>query len=88
MKSRNNENRKANYKKRFLKEPNVKAREGKLVYVSLKHHECIKRISQIVGKNEISIYGIIDNIIAEHLNLHKVEIQELHDEQMSAIFRN
>lgn len=88
MKSKNKETRKANYQKRFLKEPNIKAREGKLVYVSLKHHECIKRIAQVVGKNEVSIYGVIDNIIAEHLKLHKEEIQELHEEQVSIIFKN
>lgn len=70
----------ANYRARFLKEPNVRAKEGKLVYVSLKHHECIKYIARIIGKNEVSIYGIIDNIIAEHLEHYRAEIGELHKE--------
>lgn len=80
-------NRKANYQKRFLKEPDVKAKEGKLVYVSLKHHECLKRIAQIVGKNEVSIYGVLNNILAEHFELHSTEIQELYDEQINLIFK-
>ncbi len=88
MKSKIKENRKGNYQKNFLKEPKVKAKEGKLVYVSLKHHEYIKRIAQIVGKNEVSIYGVIYNIIDEHLKQHHVEIQELHDEQISIVFNH
>ena len=79
-KAKETENLSANYQTRFLKEPNVRAKEGKLVYVSQKHHECIKYIAGIIGKNEVSIYGVIDNIIAEHLEHYRAEIGELHKE--------
>lgn len=84
--SKETEEKPSNYRARFLKEPAIRAKEGKLVYVSQKHHECIKQIAQIIGKNEVSIYGVIDNIIAEHLALYKKELTELHDENYKRLF--
>ncbi|MFK2379106.1 DUF3408 domain-containing protein [Bacteroides fragilis] len=78
--SKETEGQPSNYRARFLKEPAIRAKEGKLVYVSQKHHECIKYIARIIGNNEVSIYGIIDNIIAEHLEHYRAEIGELHKE--------
>lgn len=81
MESRRKENREANYQKRFLKKPDPKAKDGKMVYVSSRHHECISRIAITLGNRKVSIYGIIHNIIDEHLRLHRDEINGLYHEQ-------
>lgn len=81
MESRRKENGGANYQKRFFKKPDPEAKDGKMVYVSSKHHECISRIAIILGNRKVSIYGIIHNIIDEHLKLHRDEINGLYHEQ-------
>ena len=74
------ENKSLNYSEQFLREPDVKARAGKLVYVRKEHHECIQRIIQTIGENNTSIYAFLDNVIEEHFNLHRAEIEELYRE--------
>lgn len=75
------ESKKNDYLKRFMKASGMKAREGKLVYVSAKNHERISLLVQFVGKNAVNISEYLDNVLAEHFELHKEEMQEAYEEE-------
>lgn len=77
---------KSNYRMRFLKEPGIKAKTGKLVYVSPEHHKRIQQIIQVIGKNDTSIYGFVYNVLAEHFASHKDEITELYRRNYESVF--
>ncbi|CDN30668.1 Conjugative transposon protein TraB [Mucinivorans hirudinis] len=81
-----NESKSSSYKESFLKEPNVKAKEGKLAYIRKEYHERIQLITSVIGQNDTSIYGFIDNVIEEHFRLHKDEITELYNKHSKSIF--
>lgn len=81
-----NENEISDYRSRFLKDPDVKARTGKLVYVRKEYHERIQRIIQVIGENDGSIYGFVDNVLTEHFERHKDEISELYKESYNHVF--
>ena len=74
------------YRDRFLTEPDAKARSGKLVYVRKEYHERISRIIQVIGENDTSLYGFIDNVLTEHFALHKDEITELYQKSYKPVF--
>lgn len=74
------------YRDHFLKEPNAKARSGKLVYVRKEYHERISRIIQVIGENDASLYGFIDNVLTEHFTIHKDEITELYQKFYKPVF--
>lgn len=80
------ESKSLTYRTRFMKEPGVKAKEGKLAYVRKEYHERIQLIVQVIGGNDTSIYGFIDNVLTEHFALHKEEITELYHENYKRIF--
>lgn len=69
----------SNYRSRFLKDPDVKAKTGKLVYVRKEYHERIQRIIQVIGENDGSIYGFVDNVLTEHFERHRTEIEALYE---------
>lgn len=74
--------RKGNYDEVFLKKKELKTRQP--VYISLDIHLRIKNVIQwlaLAGK-EISVGGYIDNVLADHLEQHKDEIDELKRSQL------
>lgn len=73
-----NEDGVSDYRSRYLKEPDVKAKTGKLVYVRKEYHERIRQIIQVIGKNDTSIYGFVDNVLTEHFERHRAEIEALY----------
>lgn len=77
---------KEQYKSRFFKEITTKTRSGKVVYISKEHHERIAKILHVIGKNEISIYGYIHNVLECHFIEHKEVITELYEENKESIF--
>lgn len=74
------------YRDRFLTELDAKARSGKLVYVRKEYHERISRIIQVIGENDASLYGFIDNVLTEHFTIHKDEITELYQKFYKPVF--
>lgn len=68
-----------NYRRRFLKESGIAARTGKTVYVRKEHHERIQLILRIIGKDEVSLFSYIDNVLAHHLDMFGEEIKELYN---------
>lgn len=68
------------YKKLYLKETNLIARNGKSVNIRKEHHRIIQKLTQVVGGNTISISEYLDNILRNHFNEHKEVIQKLYEE--------
>lgn len=86
MKKTISQDKKRNYAKRFFKEAEVPARFGKTTHISSEDHQKIQAIVRVIGKGEVSLYSYLDNVIADHLERHRAEIEELYSEHISPIF--
>ncbi len=79
------EARQAIYHSLFLKEADVPARIGKTVYVRKEYHERIQLILRVIGKDEVSLFSYIDNVLAHHFDMFQEDIKRLY-EQNNNIF--
>lgn len=82
---RKQKSREQEYLALFMKEAMIPARMGKTVYVRKEFHERIQLILRIIGKDEVSLFSYIDNVLAHHLNMFEEEIKKLYTEN-SPIF--
>ncbi len=74
------------YYDRFVKPiPNSKARQGTLVYISKEHHTLINKIIRIIGDDKNTIFGYLDNVLAEHFDKHLKEIDALYKSKTTSI---
>lgn len=73
------------YRSLFLKEADIPARIGKTVYVRKEYHERIQLILRVIGKDEVSLFSYIDNVLAHHFDMFQKEIKRLY-EQNNNIF--
>ena len=72
---------KRTYSTSFMKAANFTARQGKQVCIRKDYHDRILKITQVVGKNEVSIASYMDNVLAHHFATFQGEITELYDER-------
>ncbi len=70
------------YKKLFMHEAKITARSGKTVYISKEHHERITKIVQVIGKNEVSLFSYIYNVLEHHFATFQEDITELYDSNL------
>ena len=82
---RKHKSREQEYLALFMKEATIPARMGKTVYVRKEFHERIQLILRIIGKDEVSLFSYIDNVLAPHLTMFEEEIKKLYTEN-SPIF--
>ena len=73
------------YRSLFLKEADVPARIDKTVYVRKEYHERIQLILRVIGKDEVSLFSYIDNVLAHHFVMFQEDIKRLY-EQNNNIF--
>lgn len=73
------------YRSLFLKEAAIPARIGKTVYVRKEYHERIQLILRVIGKDEVSLFSYIDNVLAHHFDMFQEDIKRLY-EQNNNIF--
>ncbi len=73
------------YRSLFLKEVAIPARIGKTVYVRKEYHERIQLILRVIGKDEVSLFSYIDNVLAHHFDMFQEDIKKLY-EQNNNIF--
>lgn len=73
------------YRSLFLKEADVPARIGKTVYVRKEYHERIQLILRVIGKDEVSLFSYIGNVLAHHFDMFQEDIKRLY-EQNNNIF--
>ena len=56
------------------------------MYIRKEFHERINRIVQVIGKNELSLYSYLDNVLEQHFATYQEEISELYKKRNSDIF--
>ena len=78
--------RETDYRSLFLKEAAIPARIGKTVYIRKEYHERIQLILRVIGKDEVSLFSYIDNVLAHHFETYPAEITELYNEHNRSIF--
>ena len=64
------------YGEKFLKRNELKTRQ--CVYISGQIHAFISRLVHVIADKDITVGGYIDTVLAEHLERHKEEINELY----------
>jgi hypothetical protein len=70
----------ADYASLFLRKKELQSRQ--CVYISQKVHSTVAEILRIVASKDVSIGGYIDEIILEHLKMHKEEINGLYKREL------
>lgn len=83
---RKSKNKESDYRSLFLKEAVIPARIGKTVYIRKEYHERILLILRVIGKDEVSLFSYIDNVLAHHFDTYQAEITELYNEHNRSIF--
>jgi hypothetical protein len=57
------------YEALFIRENDLPpARFGKSVYIRKEYHDRISHIVSVIGGNEVSLFGYIDNVLAHHFD--------------------
>lgn len=70
----------------FLREASITARSGKTVYVCKEHHDRINKILHVIGKNEVSLFSYIYNVLEHHFSTFQEDITELYDNNIEKPF--
>jgi len=76
----------ADYESLFIRHAPSNTRSGKTVYIRKEFHERITRIVQVIGKNEVSLYSYLDNVLEHHFATYQEEISELYRKRNDDIF--
>lgn len=66
----------ADYGATFLQRNELKTRQ--CVYISLDVHNTISKIVNVIADKNITVGGYIDNVLLQHLEANKDEINELY----------
>jgi hypothetical protein len=67
----------ADYSSQFLGRNEIKAAR-QCVYISHRIHTMISEIVRVIADKEVSVGGYIDNVLLQHLETHKDEINDLY----------
>lgn len=76
----------ADYESLFIRHAPSNTRSGKTVYIRKEFHERITRIVQVIGRNEVSLYSYLDNVLEHHFAVYQEEISELYKKRNDDIF--
>jgi hypothetical protein len=66
----------ADYSSLFLARNEIRTRS--CVYVSQRIHNTISEIVRVLADKDVTVGGYIDNVLLQHLETHKEEINELY----------
>lgn len=76
----------ADYDSTFLKGMDIPARYGKPVYVRREYHERIAKISMMLTGGKVSLSAYIDNVLAQHFEQYREEIEATYAGKMDKLF--
>ena len=76
----------ADYDTTFLKGMDIPARYGKPVYVRREYHERIAKISMMLTGGKVSLSAYIDNVLAQHFEQYREEIEAAYAGKMEKLF--
>lgn len=74
------------YLRLFIREPEVKAREGKMAYVRPEFHDRIMRITPVIGHDRLSLSAYIDHVLAHHFKQCEDAIKSLYAQNYNSVF--
>ena len=74
------------YLRLFIREPEVKAREGKMAYVRPEFHDRIMRITHVIGHDRLSLSAYIDHVLAHHFKQCEDAIKSLYAQNYNSVF--
>ena len=74
------------YRRLFIREPEVKARAGKMAYVRPEFHDRIMRITRVIGHDRLSLSAYIDHVLTHHFNQCEEAIKSLYARNYDAVF--
>jgi hypothetical protein len=84
--SKRKKNKAQEYETLFFKESAIKTRSGKVVYIRKEYHDRILKIVRVIGENEFSLFGYLDNLLEHHFNTYQDEITELYRKKNTDVF--
>lgn len=84
--SKRKKNKAQDYETLFFKESAIKTRSGKVVYIRKEYHDRILKIVRVIGENEFSLFGYLDNILEHHFSTYQDEITELYRKKNTDVF--
>ncbi|GAB6013463.1 DUF3408 domain-containing protein [Viscerimonas tarda] len=67
------------YSSLFLQKNELKARS--CVYISQKIHATVSEIVRVIADKDVTVGGYIDNVLLQHLEMHKDEINDLYKKE-------
>ena len=76
----------ADYSSVFLQRNELKTRS--CVYISQRIHSQISEIVRVIANKEVTVGGYIDNVLLQHLELHKDEINNLYKRERNDLIEN
>lgn len=76
----------ADYDGTFLKGMDIPARYGKPVYVRREYHERISKISVMLTGGKVSLSAYIDNVLAQHFEQYREEIEAAYAGKIDKLF--
>ena len=76
----------SDYETTYLKGMDIPARYGKPVYVRREYHERIAKISVMLTGGRVSLSAYIDNVLAQHFEQYREEIEEAYAGKLENLF--
>ena len=74
------------YERLFIRDPEVKAREGKMAYVRPEYHERIMRITRVIGHDRLTLSAYIDHVLTQHFDQCEDAIRSLYAKNYNPVF--
>ena len=74
------------YERLFIREPEVKAREGKMAYVRPEYHDRIMRIIRVIGHDRLNLSAYIDHVLTQHFDQCEDAIRSLYAKNYNSVF--
>lgn len=74
------------YERLFIRDPEVKAREGKMAYVRPEYHERIMCITRVIGHDRLTLSAYIDHVLTHHFNQCEDAIKSLYARNYNSVF--
>ncbi len=74
------------YERLFIRDSEVKAREGKMAYVRPEYHERIMCITRVIGHDRLMLSAYIDHVLTHHFNQCEDAIKSLYARNYNSVF--
>jgi hypothetical protein len=71
------------YSSLFLQKNEFKTRQ--CVYISQRIHATISKIVRVIADKDVTVGGYIDNVLLQHLEMHRDEINDLYKKNIENI---